>query len=113
MTAAAAATELLGRVQASLTAGYNASAAHWPASAAPVMTLPASSGGLQLTAPAATKLPNLPTTVVSVDPSQQTMAIEGKQQVQAGLPCGKAASPAAVHVVSSAARKPLPTAELR
>ena len=55
VSAAAAATELLGRVQASLTAGFSAGAAAWPAASAPVMQLPASTLGLLLAAPAAAK----------------------------------------------------------
>ena len=54
--AAAAATELLGRVQASLTAGFNVSAAAWSAVSAPVIPLPDSSVGLRLAAPAAAKI---------------------------------------------------------
>jgi hypothetical protein len=55
VSAAAAATELLSRVQASLTAGFSAGALPWPAAPAPLMSLPASTVDLLLAAPAAAK----------------------------------------------------------
>ncbi len=84
MTAAAAATELLGRVQASLTAGFNASAAAWPAASAPVMPLPASTVSLLLAAPAAAKALN-PMAAPVLSASQPQLAGPGHNRQQTQL----------------------------
>ena len=99
MTAATAATELLGRVQTSLTAGYNASAAYWPGAPAPVMPLPASTVGLLLAALAAAKALNpLAAPVLSIPQPQLAGAGHDRQQTQLGPTVLPAAVPIAMRV---------------
>ena len=76
---AAAATELLSRVQASLTAGFSAGAVPWPAASAPVMSLPASTMGLLLAAPATAK-PLAPALLVAHDLQAPQLAVAGAHQ---------------------------------
>ena len=97
VSAAAAATELLGRVQASLTAGFNASAAQWPGASAPVMPLPASAVGLLLAAPAAAAKALNPLAPVPSDPQAQLAGAGfGDQQPQLMTSTMVAAGPVAV-----------------
>lgn len=95
VTPAAAATELLGRVQASLTAGFNASAAAWPASSAPVMPLPTSTVGLLLAAPAAAKALNPLGPGIHVPQPQLARPESVQQQPQTRTFIVEAAVPAA------------------